>query len=52
MTDIHDFRAEHFELADYHPNPAIGDPMPGGAHLNERRGAAMSRIRQHSAGSE
>jgi thymidylate synthase len=23
VTDIHDFRAEHFELADYHPNPAI-----------------------------
>jgi thymidylate synthase len=24
VTDIHDFRAGHFELADYHPNPAIG----------------------------
>jgi thymidylate synthase len=24
VTDIHDFRAEHFELADYHPNPSIG----------------------------
>lgn len=23
VTDIHDFRAEHFELTDYHPNPAI-----------------------------
>jgi thymidylate synthase len=23
VTDIHDFRADHFELADYHPNPAI-----------------------------
>jgi len=23
VTDIHDFRAEHFSLADYHPNPAI-----------------------------
>jgi thymidylate synthase len=24
VTDIHDFRAEHFELADYHPYPSIG----------------------------
>jgi thymidylate synthase len=24
ITDIHDFRAEHFELADYHPHPFIG----------------------------
>ena len=24
ITDIHDFRAEHFELSDYHPHPAIG----------------------------
>jgi thymidylate synthase len=23
ITDIHDFRAEHFELSDYHPNPSI-----------------------------
>jgi thymidylate synthase len=23
VTDIHDFRAEHFELSDYHPHPAI-----------------------------
>lgn len=23
VTDIHDFRAEHFELADYHPHPAM-----------------------------
>jgi thymidylate synthase len=23
VTDIHDFRAEHFELEDYHPHPAI-----------------------------
>ncbi len=23
VTDIHDFRAEHFDLADYHPHPAI-----------------------------
>jgi thymidylate synthase len=23
VTDIHDFRAEHFELADYEPHPAI-----------------------------
>jgi thymidylate synthase len=23
VTDIHDFRAEHFELADYHPHPSI-----------------------------
>jgi thymidylate synthase len=23
ITDIHDFRADHFELSDYHPNPAI-----------------------------
>jgi thymidylate synthase len=23
VTDIHDFRAEHFDLSDYHPNPAI-----------------------------
>ncbi|HEY0516189.1 MAG TPA: thymidylate synthase [Solirubrobacteraceae bacterium] len=25
VTDIHDFRAEHFELSDYHPHPS----MPG-----------------------
>jgi len=24
ITDIHDFRAEHFELTDYDPHPAIG----------------------------
>ncbi len=24
VTDIHEFRAEHFELSDYHPHPAIG----------------------------
>ncbi len=24
VTDIHDFRAEHFDLSDYHPNPGIG----------------------------
>jgi thymidylate synthase len=24
VTDIHDFRAEHFELTDYEPHPAIG----------------------------
>jgi thymidylate synthase len=24
ITDIHDFRAEHFELSDYHPHPAVG----------------------------
>jgi thymidylate synthase len=24
VTDIHDFRAEHFDLADYHPHPSIG----------------------------
>lgn len=23
VTDIHDFRAEHFELTDYHPHPSI-----------------------------
>jgi thymidylate synthase len=23
VTDIHDFRGEHFELADYDPHPAI-----------------------------
>jgi thymidylate synthase len=23
VSDIHDFRAEHFELSDYHPHPAI-----------------------------
>ena len=23
VTDIHDFRAEHFELSDYDPHPAI-----------------------------
>lgn len=23
VSDIHDFRAEHFELTDYHPHPAI-----------------------------
>lgn len=25
VVDIHDFRAEHFELTDYHPHPAIGN---------------------------
>jgi thymidylate synthase len=24
VTDIHDFRADHFDLADYHPHPPIG----------------------------
>jgi thymidylate synthase len=24
VTDIHEFRAEHFELADYAPHPSIG----------------------------
>jgi thymidylate synthase len=24
ITDIHDFRAEHFELSDYDPHPAVG----------------------------
>ncbi|ASW58065.1 thymidylate synthase [Plantactinospora sp. KBS50] len=24
VEDIHDFRAEHFELTDYHPHPGIG----------------------------
>lgn len=24
VSDIHDFRAEHFDLSDYHPNPGIG----------------------------
>ncbi len=24
ITDIHDFRAEHFELADYEPHPSVG----------------------------
>jgi len=24
VADIHDFRAEHFEIADYHPHPFIG----------------------------
>jgi thymidylate synthase len=24
IDDIHDFRAEHFELADYEPHPSIG----------------------------
>jgi thymidylate synthase len=23
VNDIHDFRAEHFELSDYEPHPAI-----------------------------
>jgi thymidylate synthase len=23
VSDIHDFRAEHFELSDYHPHPSI-----------------------------
>jgi thymidylate synthase len=23
VTDIHDFRSEHFELSDYHPHPSI-----------------------------
>ena len=23
VSDIHDFRSEHFELEDYHPHPAI-----------------------------
>lgn len=25
ITDIHDFRAGHFEIADYHPHPSIPD---------------------------
>ncbi|WP_196809184.1 thymidylate synthase [Conexibacter woesei] len=25
VTDIHDFRAEHFALSDYHPHPSIRD---------------------------
>ncbi|HLH13943.1 MAG TPA: thymidylate synthase, partial [Solirubrobacteraceae bacterium] len=25
IADIHDFRAEHFELADYHPHPPIAN---------------------------
>jgi thymidylate synthase len=25
ISDIHDFRGEHFELADYHPHPSIRD---------------------------
>jgi thymidylate synthase len=24
VTDIRGFRAEHFDLADYHPHPAVG----------------------------
>jgi thymidylate synthase len=24
VTDIHDFRAEHFELSDYEPHPGVG----------------------------
>ena len=24
VTDIHDFRAEHFDIADYEPHPFIG----------------------------
>jgi thymidylate synthase len=24
VTDIHDFRAEHFQIADYEPHPYIG----------------------------
>lgn len=24
VTDIHDFRADHFDLTDYHPHPSIG----------------------------
>jgi thymidylate synthase len=27
VTDIHDFRAEHFELADYAPHPAARIPV-------------------------
>ena len=37
VTDIHDFRAEHFDLSDYHPNPAIGSipvaTLGPGTHL-------------------
>jgi thymidylate synthase len=25
VTDVHDFRGEHFEVADYEPHPAIRD---------------------------
>jgi thymidylate synthase len=25
VADIHDFRAEHFEIDDYHPHPPISD---------------------------
>jgi thymidylate synthase len=29
VTNIYDFRAEHFDLSDYHPNPSIGGiPVP------------------------
>ena len=27
ITDIHDFRGEHFELADYHPHPGLRIPV-------------------------
>ncbi len=27
VTDIHDFRREHFELTDYHPHPAMKIPV-------------------------
>jgi thymidylate synthase len=27
VTDIHDFRAEHFDLADYHPHPFASIPI-------------------------
>jgi thymidylate synthase len=27
VTDIHDFRAEHFDLSDYDPHPSLGIPV-------------------------
>jgi thymidylate synthase len=27
VTDIHDFRGEHFDLTDYHPHPGLRIPV-------------------------
>ena len=38
VTDIHDFRAEHFELSDYDPHPAIrGIPVLTDVIVDRRR---------------
>ena len=49
VTDIHDFRAEHFELADYHPNPAIG-AIPSRPERPAQRWQSTERERSSEAG--